>query len=42
LGPLAAILDFAGGAGGAGGERVPPSPLGWYSEHILITSLFPL
>ena len=26
-GPLAAILDFAGIAGG---ERAPPSPLGWY------------
>ena len=36
-GPLVAILDFAGGGalqavrcGIAGGERVPPSPLGWY------------
>ena len=26
-GPLAAILDFAGVAGG---QRAPPSPLGWY------------
>ena len=26
-GPLVAILDFAGVAGG---ERAPPSPLGWY------------
>ena len=30
-GPLAAILDFEGGAGG---ERVPPSPLGWYSQAL--------
>ena len=29
-GPLAAILDFAGVAGG---ERVPPAPLGWYLDY---------
>ena len=45
-GPLAAILDFAGGAalqavrhcrrcGVAGSERVPPSPLGWYHRNVL-------
>ena len=29
---MAVILDFAGVAGG---ERVPPSPLGWYLYAIL-------
>ena len=33
LGPLSAILDLAGG------ERVPPAPLGWYKSTFLGPSL---